>query len=422
MERRRVVVTGLGVVSPVGIGVDAFWGALLRGTSGVGPITRFDARRHETRIAAEVKGFDPERYLDRREIRRTDRFIHFAVAAARMALEDAGLKTGGEVAEGLGVSLGTGMGGIPFLEQAAAVLRERGPSRISPYAIPGMIPNMAAGVVSMQVGAGGPNLATSTACAAANHAIGEAARLLQWGDAETMLAGGTEALITPLVVAGFSALKVLSRHNEEPARASRPFDRNRDGFVIGEGAGMVVLEGLDHALHRGACIYAEVAGYGQSADAHHLTAQSPDGAGPARAMTRGLLDAGLAPEAVQYISAHATASPASDAIEAAAIRGVFGAHAAALAVSSIKSMTGHPLGASGALQAIATCLAIRHGVVPPTINYETPDPACDLDVVPNASRHLSVDAALSNTFGFGGTNATLAFRRVAPGAAGPPAA
>ncbi len=414
MSRRRVVVTGLGVVSPVGIGAEAFWGALLRGASGVGPITRFDAARHDTRIAAEVKGFDAERYLDRKQARRTDTFIHYAVAAARMALDDAGLKAGGEVAEGIGVALGTGMGGIPFLEQAAAVLREKGPSRISPYSLPGMIPNMAAGMVSIQVGAGGPNLATSTACSAANHAIGEAARLIHWGDADVMLAGGTEALITPLVVAGFSALKVLSRRNDEPERASRPFERDRDGFVLGEGAGMLVLEALDHALGRGARIYAELAGYGQSADAHHLTAPSPDAAGPARAMARALGDAGLPPAAVNYINAHATASPASDPIETAAIKRVFGAHAPRLAVSSIKSMTGHLLGASGGLQAIATCLAIQHGVVPPTVNYETPDPACDLDYVPNAPRALEVHAALSNTFGFGGTNATLVFRRFAP--------
>ncbi len=412
--RRRIVVTGLGVVSPLGIGVGAFWRALLQGESGVGPITRFDAARHETRIAAEVKGFDPEGYLDRKEARRTDRFIHYAVAAARQALEDAGWKAGSEVAEGLGVSLGTGMGGIPFLEEAAAVLREKGPSRISPYALPGMIPNMAAAVVSMQVGAGGPNLATSTACSAANHALGEAARLIQWGDAELMLAGGTEALITPLVVAGFSALRVLSRRNDEPARASRPFERSRDGFVIGEGAGMLVLEGLEHAQRRGARIYAELAGYGQSADAYHLTAPSPDAAGPARAMARALRDAGLPPEAVQYVNAHATASPLSDPVETAAIKRVFGAHARALAISSIKSMTGHLLGASGALQAIATCLSIRHGMLPPTINYDEADPACDLDYVPNAARARAVEAALSNTFGFGGTNATLVFRRFTP--------
>jgi 3-oxoacyl-[acyl-carrier-protein] synthase II len=408
------VVTGLGVVSPVGIGVEAFWGALLQGDSGVGPITRFDAAPYETRIAAEVKGFDPTRYLDRKEARRTDTFIHYAVAAGRQALEDAGWKGGREVAESLGVSLGTGMGGIPFLEDAAAVLREKGPSRVSPYALPGMIPNMAAGVVSMQVGAGGPNLSTSTACSAANHALGEAARLIHWGDAEVMLAGGTEALITPLVVAGFSALRVLSRRNDEPARASRPFERGRDGFVIGEGAGMLVLEALEHADRRGARVYAELAGYGQSGDAYHLTAPSPDAAGPARAMARALRDAGLPPAAVQYINAHATASPLSDPIETAAIKRAFGAHARALAISSIKSMTGHLLGASAALQAIATCLAIRHGVVPPTTNYDEADPACDLDYVPNAARPLAVDVALSNSFGFGGTNATLVFRRFAP--------
>jgi 3-oxoacyl-[acyl-carrier-protein] synthase II len=409
--RPRVVVTGLGVVSPLGIGAEVFWDALLRGSSGVGPITRFDANAHETRIAAEVKAFDPHEYMDRKEVKRTDAFIHYAVAAARLAMDDSGLKVRNGEAETVGVSLGTGMGGLAFLEQACRTLVERGPSRVGPYVIPGMIPNMAAGLVSMQVGARGPNLATSTACAASNHAIGEAFRLIQAGDAEVMLAGGSDALVTPLIVAGFSSLGALSRRNDEPTRASRPFDGGRDGFVIGDGAGILILEELEHALCRGARVYAEIVGYGQSADAYHITAPAPDASGPARSMERALENANLIPAAVDYINAHGTSTPANDANETAAIKRVFGPHARGLAISSTKSMTGHLMGAAGAVEAIATCLAIRHAIVPPTINYETPDPECDLDYVPNFPRPLKINAALSNAFGFGGTNATLAFQR-----------
>ncbi len=410
-KRRRVVVTGLGVVSPVGIGVETFWDALLEGKSGVGPITRFDAKDHETRIASEVKGFDPQAYLDRKEIRRTDAFIHYAVAAARLALEDSGFKVRNQEAESVGVSLGSGMGGIAFVEQACRILAERGPARVSPHLIPGMIPNMGAGLISIQVGARGPNLATSTACAASNHAIGEALRLIQAGDADVMLAGGSDALVTPLIVAGFSSLGALSRRNDDPARASRPFDLGRDGFVIGEGAGILVLEEVEHALWRGSRIYAELVGYGQSADAYHITAPAPDASGPARSMERALEDANLIPAAVDYINAHGTSTPANDANETAAIKRVFGPHARGLLVSSIKSVTGHLMGAAGAAEAIATCLAIKQGVVPPTINYETPDPECDLDYVPNFPRALQVNVALSNSFGFGGTNTTLVFQR-----------
>ncbi len=405
---RRVVVTGLGVVSPIGVGVDAFWDALLRGRSGIGPITRFDPSPFPTRIAGEVRGFDPLAHLPRRDVVRTDAFIHYALASARQAIADARLEIDGR-GDRVGVSIGTGMGGIPLLMTAYDALLREGVQAISPYAMPGFLPNMAAGWVSMRTGARGPIASPSTACAAGNQAIGDAFRLIQRGEADVMLAGGTDALIHPIVIGCFCALRALSTLNEDPPRASRPFDKERDGFVLAEGAGMLVLEELESARARGARVYAELVGYGLTADAHHPTAPSTDG--PARALAAALADGGLRPEDVDYINAHGTSTPHNDINETRAIKQVFGAHARRVAVSSTKSMTGHLIGAAGAVEAIATVLAIERGIVPPTINYRTPDPECDLDYVPNEPRRMEVRAAVSNSFAFGGTNATLAFRR-----------
>jgi 3-oxoacyl-[acyl-carrier-protein] synthase II len=401
------VVTGMGVVSPLGVGVDAFWSGLSEGRSGVRRITRFDPSPFASQIAGEVPEFTPTAHLQRRDVVRTDAFIHYALVAAHEALADAGLKIEGQ-GERVGVALGTGMGGVPWLVASWEALRQEGPASLSAYALPGSLPNMAAGWVSMRTGARGPLLAPSTACAASTQAIGDAARVIQRGEADAMLAGGTDALIHPLVVGGFCAVRALSTRNETPARASRPFDRDRDGFVLAEGAGVLVLEALETAQARGAAVLAEVLGYGLSADAQHPTASSAEG--PARAMRLALADAGLPPEAVDYVNAHGTSTAQNDVHETEAIKAVFGAHAQRIPVSSIKSMTGHLVGAAGAVEAIATVLALRHGLVPPTINLETPDPACDLDYVPNRARRHPMRVAMSNSFAFGGTNAILVLR------------
>ncbi len=407
----RVVVTGMGVVSPIGIGTDSFWRELLNGISGVGRITRFDATHYECQIAAEVKGFDPLVWIEKKEVRKMDLFAQYAVAAAMMAVEDAHLKVSDTNRDRVGVLVGTGMGGIPMLVEQHQILLEKGPDRVSPFFIPGIITNMASGRISMHLGAKGPNSCISTACATGNHAIGDSFRIIQRGEADIMLAGGTEAVIAPLCVAGFSACKALSMRNGEPERASRPFDKERDGFVMGEGAGVLILEALEHALDRGATIYGEVRGYGMSGDAYHVTAPAPEGEGAVQSMQRALRDAGIRPGEVDYINAHGTSTPYNDANETLAIKRVLGDHAYTMAISSIKSMIGHTLGAAGAIEAVATLLSLRHGVVPPTINYENQDPDCDLDYVPNKSRELSIEVALNNSFGFGGTNATTVFRR-----------
>ena len=408
---RRVVVTGLGVVSPLGIGVDFFWKALINGTSGVGRITRFDTTGHGCQIAAEVKGFDPLQWIDKKEVKKMDTFVRYALAAGLMAVEDAHLKVSDGRQDRVGVLVGTGMGGIIMLVEQYMVLVEKGPDRVSPFFIPGIIPNMASGRLSMHLGAKGPNSCVSTACATGNHAIGDSFRIIQRGEADVMLAGGTEAVISTLCIAGFHNAKALSTRNDEPERASRPFDKERDGFVMGEGACVLVLEALDHALDRGAPIYAEVIGYGMSGDAYHVTAPAPEGEGAVQSMEGAIRDAGIPPEAVDYINAHGTSTPYNDANETLAIKRVFGDHAYRIPVSSIKSMIGHTLGAAGAIEAAATVLTLKHGIVPPTINYEFPDPDCDLDYVPNKAREVTIQLALNNSFGFGGTNATTVFRR-----------
>ncbi len=407
----RVVVTGLGVVTPVGIGVEAFWKSLIAGASGIGPITRFDASKHDCRIAGEVKGFDPLAYVEKKEARKMDTFTHYALASGMLAVQDADLAITDANRDRVGVYVGTGMGGIPCLEQHHRTLLERGPSRISAFFIPAIITNMASGWISMHYDVRGPNSCVATACATGNHAIGDSFRLVQRGDADVMIAGGTEAVITPLTIAGFCAMRALSTRNAEPERASRPFDKDRDGFVMSEGAAILVLESLTHARRRGARIYAELVGYGLSADAYHISAPSPEGNGALRCMTMALRDAGLRPEAIDYINAHGTSTPAGDISETKAIKRLFGEHASRLAVSSTKSITGHLLGAAGAIEAAATVLALHDGILPPTINLDAPDPECDLDYVPHTARQAPIRAALNNSFGFGGTNASLAFTR-----------
>src|SRR5574337_1943587 len=408
---RRVVVTGLGVVAPNGIGVDSFWENLVKGVSGIDYITRFDASHHDTKIAAESKGFDPLLYMEKKEVKKMDRFIHYALASAIMAVDGAHL-TGTEVEPSrVGVLIGTGMGGIPCLEDTHKILLEKGPGRISPFFIPSILTNLAAGHIAIRFGFRGPNSCVSTACATGNHSIGDSFELIRRGAADLMVAGGTEAVISPLTIGGFAAMKALSTRNDAPQRASRPFDKGRDGFIMGEGAGLVVLEELDHARRRGASIYAELIGYGMSADAYHMTAPEPEGAGAIASMGLALESARLKPEEVDYINAHGTSTPAGDAAETKAIRKVFGDHAYRLAVSSIKSMTGHPLGAAGGIETVATVLTIHRGMIPPTINYDEPDPECDLDYVPNKARQAPVRVAFTNSFGFGGTNATLVFKR-----------
>jgi 3-oxoacyl-[acyl-carrier-protein] synthase II len=409
--RRRVVVTGVGLVSPLAVGTNETWAALLEGRSGVRPTTLFDASQHASKIAAEVKGFDPLGWFARKEIKKVDRFIQFAVAAADLAVADARLTVDEASAESVGVCIGSGIGGFATIERERDTLRDGGPRRVSAFFIPSAIVNLAAGWVSIRTGAKGPNLATCTACTSGTHALGEAARLIQRGDAEAMIAGGSEAAITPLAVAGFSAMRALSTRNDEPERASRPFDRDRDGFVIGEGAGILVLEELGRAVERGATIYCELVGYGLSSDAHHISAPCPDGEGAARVMRRALADAAVDPAAVDYVNAHGTSTPEGDRVEALALKAVFGEHARSLAVSSTKSMTGHLLGAAGGVEAGIVSMSIRDQILPPTTNLENPDPECDIDWVPGRARRADVDVALSNSFGFGGTNGALVFRR-----------
>ncbi len=409
---RRVVVTGLGAVTPLGVGVASTWEAALAGKSGVGPITRFDAKDFSSRIAAEVKGFDPEEYIDRKEIKRMDPFIHYAMAAAHMAMEDSGLSIDSSLATRAGVYMGSGLGGLSTLERYhKAYLLEGGPKKISPFFIPMLISNLAPGHIAMRYGAKGPNIATATACAASSHAIGEAMHAIRNGVCDVVISGGAEATITPLGVGGFCSMKALSTRNDDPAAASRPFDKERDGFLVGEGSAILILEELEFARKRGAKIYAEIRGYGASADAYHVTAPAPGGEGAVRAMAAALADGGIPPESVDYINAHGTSTPYNDLYETMAIKTLFGERAKSIPVSSTKSMTGHLLGASGAVEAMFCSLAIRDGVIPPTINYTTPDPECDLDYVPEGKRVLPVRYALSNSFGFGGTNSVLLFGR-----------
>jgi 3-oxoacyl-[acyl-carrier-protein] synthase II len=410
-DPRRVVVTGLGALTPIGNTVDEFWAGLTQGRSGIGPITRFDTSGYPTRIAGELKDFDELKYVDKKDARRLDPYLKYAIACSVMAVEDAGLDTGKVDATRFGVLIGSGIGGIGTLLDGQDTLRDKGPDRVSPFIIPMLIVNMAAGLVSMRFGAKGPNSSVVTACATGNHALGDATRIIQRGDADVMIAGGAEAIIVPLTIAGFSAMKAMSTRNDEPQKASRPFDAGRDGFVCGEGGGIVVLESLEHARRRDARIYGEIIGYAATGDAHHMTAPDPEGDGAARAMQGALRDAGLEGPEVAYINAHGTSTPYNDKFETLAIKRVFGDHAHRLAVSSTKSMTGHLLGAAGGVEAIATLLALHHGLLPPTINYETPDPECDLDYVPNQARKQDIEVALSNAFGFGGTNATLVFRK-----------
>jgi 3-oxoacyl-[acyl-carrier-protein] synthase II len=410
VNTRRVVVTGLGTLSPVGNTADEFWTALVQGRSGVGMITRFDTTGYPTRIAGEVRNFDPLDFVDKKEARRLDPYLQYAIASAVLAVQDAALDTGKVDGNRFGVLIGSGIGGISTLLESHRNLIEKGPDRVSPFFIPMLIANMASGLVSMRFGAKGPNSAVVTACATGNHAIGDSFKIIQRADADIMIAGGSEAIIIPLTIAGFCSMKAMSTRNDEPTKAMRPFDANRDGFVAGEGAGILVLESLDHALARDARIYAEIVGYGMTGDAHHMTAPDPEGDGAARAMAAAVRDAGLDVSDVGYINAHGTSTQYNDKFESIAIKRVFGEHARRLAVSSTKSMTGHLLGAAGGVEAIATVLALHHGVLPPTINYETPDPDCDLDYIPNQARKQDVEVALSNAFGFGGTNATLAFR------------
>jgi 3-oxoacyl-[acyl-carrier-protein] synthase II len=408
---RRVVVTGVGLVSPLGVGTQANWQALCAGQSGIGPITRFDASQFSARIAGEVKGFDPLQFIDRRDVKKMDVFIQLAIAASQFAVDDAKLAVTAEIATRVGVFIASGIGGFTTIEREHKALIAGGPRRISPFFIPSSIINLAAGQVSIRYGAKGPNSATCTACSASAHAIGDSLEIIRRGRADVMIAGGSEAAITPMGVGGFAAMRALSTRNDEPSRASRPFDLHRDGFIMGEGAGVIVLEELEFARRRGAPVYAELVGYGMSADAFHITAPSEDGDGAMRVMAAALEDAGVRPDEVDYINAHGTSTPFNDKLETLAIRRLFGAHASRLAISSTKSMTGHLLGAAGGLEAGITALAVRHQVVPPTINYDTPDPECDLDYVPNAPRQIWIEYALSNSFGFGGTNGALLFKR-----------
>ena len=409
--RKRVVITGLGLVIPIGIGVETAWKNVCEGRSGIGRLTRFDPNGHETKIAGEVKGFNPENYIEKKEIKKMDLFIQYALGAAKEAVEDSQLEITPENAEQVGVIVGTGLGGLPTIEKYHQVLLEKGPGRISPFFIPMLIANLASGHIAIQFGAKGPNSCVVTACATGAHCIGDAYRAIVYGDAKAIIAGGTEANITPLTVAGFNAMKALSTRNDEPEKASRPFEKNRDGFVIAEGAGILIVEELEFALNRGARIHAEIVGYGYTGDAYHITAPSSNGEGAARCMRMAIRDAGLKPEEIDHINAHGTSTPLNDATETQAIKTVFGEHAKKIPVSATKSMTGHLLGAAGSTEAIFTILSLRDGILPPTINYEEPDPACDLDYVPNVARRKPIQVAMSNAFGFGGTNATLIFKK-----------
>jgi 3-oxoacyl-[acyl-carrier-protein] synthase II len=412
LSRRRVVVTGLGIVSPVGIGVTEAWNNILGGKSGITRITRFDPAAFTSQIAGEVKGFDPAKYISAKEVRRFDTFIHYGLAAAIEAIKDSGLDFEREQRELAGVCIGSGIGGLPLIEETHKAVLAAGPRKISPFFIPGSIINLIAGQLSILYGLKGPNLALVTACTTANHCIGDAGRLIEYGDADMMVAGGSEACVSPLGLGGFCAARALSVRNEDPAAASRPWDKDRDGFVLGEGAGVVVLEEYEHAKKRGARVYSELAGYGMSADAHHITAPCEDGEGAVRCMANALKNAGANRDQVDYINAHGTSTPLGDVAESVAVKACFGDHAKMLAVSSTKSMTGHLLGAAGGIEAVFSVLAIRDQVAPPTINLANVDPQCDLDYVPNTARKMKINVALSNSFGFGGTNGSLVFRRV----------
>ena len=406
-----MVVTGVGLVTPCGIGIDNVWNNILNGQSGIGPITRFDITQFDTKFAGEIQEFTPEDYIQPKEVKKMDLFIQYAIAAAQIAVNDAGLDMGREDSERVGVVVGTGLGGLPTIEKYHSVLLERGPGRITPFFIPMLIANEAPGHIAIQHGFKGPNLCIVTACATGAHSIGEACRIIQYGDADVMVAGGSEANLTPLTVGGFNAMKALSTRNDDPLKASRPFERDRDGFVVAEGSGIVILEELEHATKRGAKIYAEMAGYGYNGDAYHITAPCADGDGFIRCIRMALKDALLSPDDVDYINAHGTSTKLNDYIETLSIKEVFKEKAYKTPVSSTKSMTGHLLGAAGAIEAIFSVLSIRDQVCPPTINYENPDPECDLDYVPNTARNHAINVVLSNAFGFGGTNSALVFRR-----------
>ncbi|MDT8317314.1 MAG: beta-ketoacyl-ACP synthase II [bacterium] len=409
---KRVVVTGLGALTPVGMGVEQSWDSLVKGKSGIALVTRFDASEFPSRVAGEVKGFEPTDYLDNKDVKKMDTFIQYAIAAGKMAMDDSGLEITESNAERVGVMVGAGMGGLPAIERYHEAYLKGGPKKISPFFIPMTIINLAAGHISIMSGAKGPNSSVVTACATGTHAIGDAYRIIQRGDADAMIAGSSESVMCALAFGGFGAAKALSKRNDEPERASRPFDSGRDGFVMGEGAGILVLEEMEHAKKRNAKIYGEVLGYGMSGDAFHMTSPAPGGEGAARCMKHALKDADLSLESVEYINAHGTSTPAGDIGETMAIRTVFGAHADKLAVSSTKSMTGHLLGAAGAVEAVFSLLALDRGVLPPTINLDNPDPECDLDYVPNVARSAKIEVAMSNSFGFGGTNASLIFKKV----------
>jgi 3-oxoacyl-[acyl-carrier-protein] synthase II len=408
---KRVVVTGLSAITPIGNTLAEYWQGLISGRNGIGLITRFDASKHACRIAGEVKGFDPHKYMDRKEAKRLDRFAQFAVCASKDALADAKLVIDDLNAEQIGVLIGTGVGGIKVLEDQQEIYLTKGPSKCSPFMIPMMIANMAAGMTAIHTGAKGPNNCTVTACAAGSNAVGDAFRLVQRGYAQAMICGGTEAAVTPLGLAGFASARALSFRNDDPDHACRPFDKDRDGFVMGEGAGILILEELEHALARGAKIYGEMVGYAMTCDAYHMTAPVPEGEGATRSMCLAMKDGGITPDMVSYVNAHGTSTPANDVTETKAIKKALGEHAYKVAVSSTKSMTGHLLGGSGGIEAVASILAIAHDHIPPTINLENPDPECDLDYVPHTSRKAKVEVALSNSFGFGGHNVTLAFRK-----------
>ena len=409
---RRVVITGIGVVSPLGCGNAKNWDALVNGRSGIGPITRFDASAMPVRIAGEVKDFNPEDFIDKKEIKKMDLFIQYALGAAQFAMEDSGLAVTEENAERVGVLVGAGLGGLPTIEKYHSAFLEGGYKKISPFFIPMLIINLAPGHISIRYGAKGPNISSVSACATATHSIGDAYHIIKRGDADAMIAGGTESTVTPLGIGGFAVMKALSDRNDNPQAASRPFEKNRDGFILGEGAGIVILEEYEAARKRGAKIYAEVVGYGLTGDAYHLTAPAPGGEGAARCMKMALANAGVNPEQVGYINAHGTSTPMNDLYETMAIKTVFGNHAAQVKISSTKSMTGHLLGAAGGIEAVFSCMAMEKGVIPPTINYEEPDPECDLDYTPNTACEARIEYAMSNNFGFGGTNASLLFKKV----------
>jgi len=409
--KRRVVVTGVGLVTPLGTGTEKTWEGLVSGRSGIGPITRFDASAHASQIAAEVKDFDPGSWFEKKQAKNLDLFVQYGIVAADLAMQDSGLVVTEELAERVGVITGCGMGGLPTIEEYHGVLMERGPRRITPFFIPRVIPNMPSGHISMRFGAKGPNLSLSTACAAGTHAVGEAFRHIAYGDCDIAITGGTESVICPLAVGGFASMKALSTRNDDPEHASRPFDLDRDGFIIAEGSGMIVLEELEAAQARGAKIYAEMVGYGQSSDAYHIAAPPENGEGAARCMAMALKNAQLNPEDIDYINAHGTSTPLNDRCETAAIKTVFGDHAKQLAISSTKSMTGHMLGGAGGIESAFTALTLHHQCVAPTMNLENPDPSCDLDYVPNTAREMNIRVAMSNSFGFGGTNGVIIMKR-----------